>query len=81
MTATILVVIIVMGLALCFLWPIPFFAILVIGAHPIFWGTLVAALGIIVSAVTFLRMQTDPFNERNEDRTKSSRNQIRGSNQ
>ena len=76
MIATI-VIIFVMGLGLFFLWPIPFFAILVIAAHPIFWGILVVVLGIIVAAVTFLRMQGDLFNEHDEDRTKSSRNQIR----
>jgi hypothetical protein len=73
MTATVFVVIIVMGLALFFLWPIPFFAILVIGAHPVFWAILAVALGLIVAALTYLRMQPDPFDEDNAERTTSSR--------
>jgi hypothetical protein len=59
-------------LALFFLWPIPFFAILVIAAHPVFCGILAAALGI-VAALTFLRRQLDPFKEDGADRTRSPR--------
>ena len=64
---TIILIIIVMGLGLFFLWPIPYFAILVIGAHPIFWGVLAVLLGLIVAAVTVLRI----FNEDDDDRTKT----------
>ena len=54
MTTTLLVIIIVMALALFFLWPIPY-------------------LGGFVAALTFLRMQPDPFNEDDADRTESRR--------
>jgi hypothetical protein len=73
MTTTILVIIIGLGLALFFLWPIPFFAILVIGAHPVFWGILAVVLSLIVAALIFLRMLPDPFAEDDADRTKSPR--------
>jgi hypothetical protein len=73
MTTTLLVIIIVMALALFFLWPIPYLAIVVIAMHPVLWGLLALALGGIVAALTFLRMQPNPFNEDDADRTESRR--------
>jgi hypothetical protein len=70
MTTTILVIIIAMALALVFLWPIPYLAIVVIAMHPIFWALLALALGGIVAALTFLRMQPDSFDKGNADRTR-----------
>ena len=71
MTTTLLVIIIVMALAQFFLWPIPYLAIVVIAMHPVLWGLLALALGGIVAVLTFLRIQPDPFNEDDADRTES----------
>jgi hypothetical protein len=73
MTTTLLVIIILMALALFFLWPIPYLAIVVIAMHPVLWGLLALALGGIVAALTFLRMQPDPVNEDDADRSESRR--------
>jgi len=73
MTTTILVIVIGMALALFFLWPISYLAIVVIAMHPIFWALLALALGVIVAALTYLRMQPDPFDEGNADRTQPRR--------
>jgi hypothetical protein len=70
MTTTIVAIVIVMALALFFLWPIPYLAIVVIAMHPIFWALLVLAFGVIVAALTYLGMQPDPFDNGNPDRTR-----------
>ena len=61
-----------MALALFFLWPISYLAIIVIAMHPVVWGLLALAFGTVVAALTYLRMQSDPF-EDNADRTQSRR--------
>ena len=50
MIAIILVATIVLALALRFLWP-PFFAILLIGAHPVIWVIFAVVLGLIIVLV------------------------------
>jgi hypothetical protein len=40
--------------------------------HPVVWGLLALALGTVIAALTYLRMQSDPF-EDNADRTQSRR--------